>query len=123
MMDELAPMVRPTIVSARYMRRRGRGWHAPSCLPAVQWLALFVQQRLYHDLYRGDRFVFRDRRRSLIKIIWYDDLGMSLYAKRRFIWPVANDGVVPLTALLLPAYSTGSTGVIPQYSPGLVRAG
>jgi IS66 Orf2 like protein len=35
--------------------------------------------------------VFRGKRGSLIKILWHDGLGMSLYAKRlergRFIWP------------------------------------
>ncbi|MGL4941505.1 MAG: IS66 family insertion sequence element accessory protein TnpB, partial [Bifidobacterium asteroides] len=35
---------------------------------------------------------------DLIKILWHDGLGMSLYAKRlekgRFIWPSPADGVV-----------------------------
>ncbi len=39
---------------------------------------------------------------SLIKIIWHDGIGMSLYAKRlergRFIWPLTRDGVVALSA-------------------------
>jgi transposase len=37
----------------------------------------------------------------LIKILRYDGLGMSLYAKRlkrdRFIWPQATDGAVVIT--------------------------
>jgi transposase len=36
----------------------------------------------------------------LIKILWHDDIGMPLYAKRldrgRFIWPPADSGVVSI---------------------------
>ncbi|MEG3177702.1 IS66 family insertion sequence element accessory protein TnpB [Sphingomonas sp. RB3P16] len=68
----------------------------------MQGLALLVQQHLHRDPHAGDLFVFRGRLGSLVKIIWHDGLGMSLYAKRlekgRFIWPSANDGVVSLTA-------------------------
>jgi transposase len=46
--------------------------------------------------------VFRGRGGSLIKALWHDGVGMSLYAKRldrgRFVWPVTVDGVVTLTA-------------------------
>jgi transposase len=40
---------------------------------------------------------------SLIKILWHDGLGMSLYAKRlergKFIWPtLAASGVVSISA-------------------------
>jgi transposase len=39
---------------------------------------------------------------SLIKAIWHDGIGLSLYAKRldrgRFIWPQTVDGAVPMTA-------------------------
>jgi transposase len=54
-------------------------------------LALQVQEGLQRDPHAGDLFVFRGRRGDLIKILWHDGLGMSLYAKRlergRFIWP------------------------------------
>jgi transposase len=54
-------------------------------------LALQVQHGLKRDPHAGDMFVFRGRRGDLIKILWHDGLGMSLYAKRlergRFIWP------------------------------------
>jgi transposase len=46
-------------------------------------------------------FVFRRRRGSLIKALWHDGVGLSLYAKRldrgKFIWPSASDGAVPIT--------------------------
>jgi transposase len=38
---------------------------------------------------------------DLIKCLWHDGLGMSLYAKRlergRFVWPVTSSGVVTIT--------------------------
>ena len=44
----------------------------------------------------------RSRAVRLIKILWHDGIGLSLYAKRldrgRFIWPATVDGVVALTA-------------------------
>jgi transposase len=71
-------------------------------------LALQVQQGLKRDPHAGDLFVFRGRRGDLLKILWHDGLGMSLYAKRlergRFIWPspatpapAETGGVVAIT--------------------------
>jgi len=64
-------------------------------------LALLVQEGLGRDPHVGDLYVFRGRRGDLIKIIWHDGLGMSLYAKRlergRFIWPTVENGVVAIT--------------------------
>jgi transposase len=57
---------------------------------------------LGRDPFAGDVFVFRGRGGSLIKALWHDGIGLSLYAKRldrgRFVWPVTVDGVVALTA-------------------------
>lgn len=68
----------------------------------MQGLALLVQEGLKRDPHAGDVFVFRGRGGSLIKALWHDGLGLSLYAKRldrgRFVWPVTVDGVVCLTA-------------------------
>src|SRR5437879_11759119 len=54
-------------------------------------LALQVQEVLKRDPHAGDLYVFRGRRGHLIKILWHDGIGMSLYAERlergRFIWP------------------------------------
>jgi transposase len=63
-------------------------------------LSLQVQEGLGRDPHAGDLFVFRGRRGNLIKILWHDGIGLSLYAKRlergRFIWPSAADGVVAI---------------------------
>lgn len=64
-------------------------------------LALQVQMQLDRDPHAGDLFVFRGRRGDLIKVLWHDGLGFSLYAKRlergRFLWPSPADGVVAIT--------------------------
>ena len=68
-------------------------------------LALQVQEALHRDPHAGDLYVFRGKRGDLLKILWHDGLGMSLYAKRlergRFIWPSPADGVVPISAAQL----------------------
>ena len=59
-------------------------------------LALQVQEDLGRDPHAGDLYVFRGRRGDLIKILWHDGVGISLYAKRlergRFQWPVTSGG-------------------------------
>ena len=45
-------------------------------------LALQVQQALGRDPHAGDMYVFRGARGDLLKILWHDGIGMSLYAKR-----------------------------------------
>jgi transposase len=68
-------------------------------------LALQVQQVLERNPHEGDLYVFRGRRGDLLKILWHDGLGMSLYAKRlergRFIWPSPTDRVVAITGAQL----------------------
>ena len=65
-------------------------------------LALQVQEALQRDPHAGDLYVFRGRRGDLVKILWHDGLGMSLYAKRlergRFLWPSPADGCVAISA-------------------------
>jgi transposase len=68
-------------------------------------LALQVQQGLRRDPHARDFYVFRGKRGDLLKVLWHDGLGMSLYAKRlergRFIWPTPSDGMVAITAAQL----------------------
>ena len=65
-------------------------------------LSLLVQEGLKRDPFAGDIYVFRGRGGSLIKALWHDGLGLSLYAKRldrgRFVWPATVDGATALTA-------------------------
>jgi len=68
-------------------------------------LALQVQETLGRDAFAGDLFVFRGARGDLIKILWHDGLGLSLYAKRlergRFVWPTVSTGSVSISAAQL----------------------
>jgi transposase len=68
-------------------------------------LALQVQEGLRRDPHAGDLWVFRGARGDLIKILWHDGIGMSLYARRlergRFSWPSPADGVVAISAAQL----------------------
>ena len=68
-------------------------------------LALQVQEALQRDPHAGDLYVFRGKRGDLIKILWHDGVGLSLYAKRldrgKFIWPTPRDGVVAISAAQL----------------------
>ncbi|MGR3593478.1 MAG: IS66 family insertion sequence element accessory protein TnpB [Limimaricola soesokkakensis] len=70
-------------------------------------LALQVQQGLGRDPYAGEIFCFRGRRGDLVKLLWHDGVGMSLYMKRleagRFIWPVSGSD----TALQISAAQIG----------------
>jgi transposase len=67
----------------------------------MRGLALQVQEGLGRDPFAGDIYLFRGRSGSLIKALWHDGLGLSLYAKRldrgHFIWPQTVDGAVPMT--------------------------
>ena len=64
-------------------------------------LSLQIQEGMGRDPHAGDLYVFRGRRGDLIKIVWHDGLGLSLYAKRlehgRFIWPSPAHGVVAIS--------------------------
>ena len=65
-------------------------------------LALQVQEGLGRDPHGGDLYVFRGRRGDLLKILWHDGVGMSLYARRlehgRFVWPSAQAGSVAISS-------------------------
>jgi transposase len=68
-------------------------------------LALQVQEGLKCDPHASDLYVFRGKSGQLIKVLWHDGIGMSLYTKRlergRFIWPSPADGVVAISAAQL----------------------
>ncbi len=83
-------------------------------------LALQVQEGLKRDPHGGDLYIFRGRRGDLLKILWHDGLGLSLYAKRldrgRFIWPSAADGAVSISAAQMSYMLEGIDWRNPQHS-------
>jgi transposase len=86
----------------------------------MQGLALQVQEGLKRDPHGGDLFAFRGRRGDLLKILWHDGVGLSLYAKRldrgRFIWPQTTGGVVSLTPAQMGYLLEGIDWRNPQHS-------
>ena len=90
-------------------------------------LALQVQQALGRDPHAGDLYVFRGARGDLIKIIWHDGVGMSLYSKRlesgRFIWPSPAEGAVAISAAQLAYMLDGIDWRNPRHTFRPQRAG
>ena len=68
-------------------------------------LALQVQEGLGRDPHGGDLFAFRGRRGALLKVLWHDGVGVSLYTKRlergRFPWPSTAGESVSIRAAQL----------------------
>ena len=83
-------------------------------------LALQVQEALGRDPFAGDLFVFRGARGDLIKVLWHDGLGLSLYAKRlergRFVWPSASNGSLAISAAQLGYMLEGIDWRNPQHT-------
>src|SRR3954451_20964037 len=83
-------------------------------------LALQVQEAPQRDPHAGDLFVFRGRRGDLIKVIWHDGVGMSLYAKRlekwRFTWPSPTDVVEAISAAQLAYMLVGIAWRNPRHT-------
>jgi transposase len=81
-------------------------------------LAALVETVLAEKAYGGDVFVFRGRRGDLIKVLWADQDGLCLFAKRlergRFVWPQAISGSVYLTPAQLSMLLEGIDWRRPQ---------
>ena len=60
----------------------------------------YVVEHLMGDPLSGNLFLFTNRRRNRIKILWFDGSGLWICAKRlergRFTWPVSDQGQVSL---------------------------
>lgn len=93
----------------------------------MRGLALQVQEGLKRNPNGGDIFIFRGRSGSLCKILWRDDFGMSLYAKRlergRFIWSSAKDGVVSISGSAMACLLEGVDWRNPQSTSRPTAAG
>ena len=67
---------------------------------AINGLSIFVEDKLEMDPFSGHLFVFCNRRRNMIKILYWDRNGFCLWHKRlekhRFIWPENYDDVMEI---------------------------
>lgn len=91
-------------------------------------LALKVQQGLGRDPYAGELFCFRGRKGDLVKILWHDGVGMSLYLKRleagKFIWPTSRAGeAVPISTAQLGYLLEGIDWRNPRWTQRPAKAG
>lgn len=91
-------------------------------------LALQVQQGLGRDPHAGEIFCFRGRRGDLVKLIWHNGVGMSLYVKRleagKFIWPSGGSGeAVQVSAVQLAYLLEGIDWRNPRWTQRPAKAG
>jgi hypothetical protein len=90
-------------------------------------LSLQVQEAFGRDPHAGDLYVFRGRRGDLIKILWHDGLGLSLYASGSS--GVASSGRRPPTGWFRSRRRSSATcsrrliGAIPSEPGDRVRQG
>lgn len=67
---------------------------------SINGLSVLVERGMGHNPFDGDLFVFCNRRRNMIKILYWDKNGFALWHKRlekhRFLWPVTTDAVISL---------------------------
>ena len=64
----------------------------------INGLSIMVEQALSLDPFTGDLFVFCNRRRNMIKVLYWDKNGFCLWHKRlekdRFKWPRTKQEVL-----------------------------
>jgi transposase len=74
-------------------------------------LSQLVRDRIAQDPLSGHLYVFRNRRRDRIKILYWDRDGLALWYKRlekgTFRFPEARDGRVEVTAAEMAAVLEG----------------
>jgi transposase len=67
---------------------------------AINGLSIMVEQHLEKDPFSGDLFVFCNRKRNMIKILYWEKNGFCLWHKRlekhRFQWPRCAEEVVTI---------------------------
>jgi len=89
----------------------GRGHHAQSVYlalgstdlrKAIDGLSILVQEYFELSPLSGSFFAFCNRRRTMVKILYWDGTGFCLWMKRlergRFRWPRGNTDVVEVSS-------------------------
>ena len=90
--------------------------------------ALLVQEGLGRDPHAGEIFCFRGRKADMVKLLWFDGVGMSLYMKRleagKFIWPSSGSGeAVQISAAQLGYLLDGIDWRNPRWTQRPAKAG
>lgn len=72
---------------------------------AINGLSVIVSEQMYLDTFSGHLFVFCNRSRTILKILYWDKNGFCLWQKRlekdRFKWPETREDVMNVTNLEL----------------------
>ena len=67
---------------------------------AINGLSVLVEQAMDLDPFSGDLFVFCNRRKNILKILYWDKNGFCLWHKRleehRFLWPKRPEQVLAI---------------------------
>ncbi len=69
---------------------------------AINGLSVIVSEQMQLDIFSGHLFVFCNRSRTILKILYWDKNGFCLWQKRlekdRFKWPETQEDVVDITS-------------------------
>jgi len=64
----------------------------------INGLTILVQQQMLQDPFDESLYVFCNRRRNLIKIVYWDRNGFAMWQRRlekhRFLWPCSSEEVI-----------------------------
>jgi len=67
---------------------------------AINGLSILIQEQLKLDPFSGHLFAFCNRKRDIIKVLYWDQNGFCLWQKRlereRFRWPVSREDILRL---------------------------
>lgn len=68
---------------------------------AINGLSVLVESRMELDPFSGQMFVFSNRRRNMIKVLYWEHNGFCLWQKRlereRFRWPERGEEVMRIS--------------------------
>ena len=69
---------------------------------AINGLSVIVSEQMQLDIFSGHLFVFCNRQQTILKILYWDKNGFSLWQKRlekdRFKWPETSKEVMTITS-------------------------
>lgn len=78
------------------------GLGATDMRKSIDALSILVSHKLNQDLFSGHLFVFCNRRRTMLKILYWDRNGFCLWHKRlehdKFRWPEAERQVYEISS-------------------------